>query len=729
MSSENNNNDESYDTFDQKPYNPDDSLSRNSCSVSENDNENSTSRQYSNKNSVISPNTSVTSKSMRTSIHDIGTIERAFSLSSKNRHKFKKNYFSTPTFCDFCGSMILGVFSQQGLRCKTCHYACHYECERKAIAVKCLGSVKAMELARLDKKKLKDEFHSLVNNLKNMLDDKIKTEEIYKISDPKSTFEELKNNDYLFDEIQQQFIKSKNYTDSKRRIQAAVKCQELRKHNKELRKLNEISEICSISENFNSNLFRTQMIWILNYANFVVHLPEENSIFTEKIHQDIFGEFPELYKFQIDCWKNFMRDLDDHGRCVCVEVVLRCFLGMEFSDEYVISPDDQHFKRESPEDDDDDQETHKKTFEIFQKQVLNSRFYKVYHNFITNNYNEESLVALNYLMNTKSTANAYKRVHYKSSKSDGFEQKIVIKKDEDEKSNKNKRNNAYNGDEHTQKNSMEEVEQDLNDILKYPEQHLAELHKSIMNLLETFEDLRRDSIHHPKLTEINEKGIRQLFPKEKYQRDINMLCNASLFLNIVTEEIQREIDSILGKNIAKKIKADQLAIKKNNYDKFGISEDLFERMFYADLIPVVSETNPIAPPTYMYHLDSTYFYPASRYITEHQLAQQTDQNNLDNYVDLLQGLVTEVDIQLLDLSNSAQNDSQVQRSFMPNHHIAVYESCVCLSKKKEIDHVVDRNKKGENLMTKVERYFLIREPYSRDLRFGKQMLFHWPIWP
>lgn len=42
-------------------------------------------------------------------------------------HKFReKNYF-TPTFCEHCGQLLVGLF-KQGLKCESCGYNCHKNC-------------------------------------------------------------------------------------------------------------------------------------------------------------------------------------------------------------------------------------------------------------------------------------------------------------------------------------------------------------------------------------------------------------------------------------------------------------------------------------------------------------------------------------------------------------------------------------------------------------------------
>eukprot|EP00095_Tigriopus_kingsejongensis_P005455 maker-scaffold224_size251237-snap-gene-1.54 protein:Tk05455 transcript:maker-scaffold224_size251237-snap-gene-1.54-mRNA-1 annotation:"hypothetical protein DAPPUDRAFT_309380" len=44
-------------------------------------------------------------------------------------HRFRLASFSSPTFCDHCGSMIYGLF-KQGLQCEACNVHCHKKCEK-----------------------------------------------------------------------------------------------------------------------------------------------------------------------------------------------------------------------------------------------------------------------------------------------------------------------------------------------------------------------------------------------------------------------------------------------------------------------------------------------------------------------------------------------------------------------------------------------------------------------
>ncbi|KAF1755251.1 hypothetical protein GCK72_021820 [Caenorhabditis remanei] len=51
---------------------------------------------------------------------------------SSNNHHFNKHFYTRPTFCDHCGSMLYGIM-KQGVQCVDCHANVHYRCQEKAL--------------------------------------------------------------------------------------------------------------------------------------------------------------------------------------------------------------------------------------------------------------------------------------------------------------------------------------------------------------------------------------------------------------------------------------------------------------------------------------------------------------------------------------------------------------------------------------------------------------------
>lgn len=64
---------------------------------------------------------------------DSGCINNSKSVNLLNitHHKFKSEYFLTPTYCKHCGVMIKGFTSKQGLKCSVnnCKMTIHYDCQ------------------------------------------------------------------------------------------------------------------------------------------------------------------------------------------------------------------------------------------------------------------------------------------------------------------------------------------------------------------------------------------------------------------------------------------------------------------------------------------------------------------------------------------------------------------------------------------------------------------------
>lgn len=46
-----------------------------------------------------------------------------------HRHQFNERYFMTPTLCDHCGTLLVGIHTSQGTECTLCKLAVHFRCE------------------------------------------------------------------------------------------------------------------------------------------------------------------------------------------------------------------------------------------------------------------------------------------------------------------------------------------------------------------------------------------------------------------------------------------------------------------------------------------------------------------------------------------------------------------------------------------------------------------------
>ncbi|KAH3765554.1 hypothetical protein Pelo_2594 [Pelomyxa schiedti] len=58
-------------------------------------------------------------------------------------HQFTRVHFNKPTWCEFCGGFLWGVWSKQGFQCSDCKFVCHEKCAT-SVRSKCNGPLFAV---------------------------------------------------------------------------------------------------------------------------------------------------------------------------------------------------------------------------------------------------------------------------------------------------------------------------------------------------------------------------------------------------------------------------------------------------------------------------------------------------------------------------------------------------------------------------------------------------------
>ena len=65
-----------------------------------------------------------------TAVNSAETTKKQLRFSINTPHRFQVATFMRPSFCELCGTLVLG-FAKQGLKCESCNVTCHPKCEPK----------------------------------------------------------------------------------------------------------------------------------------------------------------------------------------------------------------------------------------------------------------------------------------------------------------------------------------------------------------------------------------------------------------------------------------------------------------------------------------------------------------------------------------------------------------------------------------------------------------------
>ncbi|OQR71203.1 myotubularin-related protein 13-like, partial [Tropilaelaps mercedesae] len=60
-------------------------------------------------------------------VRGLSNKEASFNSAASHAHRFERHYYSTPTYCDHCSKLLLGLV-KPGMKCLDCGYNCHDRC-------------------------------------------------------------------------------------------------------------------------------------------------------------------------------------------------------------------------------------------------------------------------------------------------------------------------------------------------------------------------------------------------------------------------------------------------------------------------------------------------------------------------------------------------------------------------------------------------------------------------